>query len=564
MGLTIEVNAVDNTSLIRRDSLVVVEAAFGGEVGIGGFARDDTALGDVPAMKLVTIDESAASPTRMFTGYTSVRGLTRGTLGKVSTVRQWDVTILDLNTILDDEVFQVSSANRPEETDYARVTWALSTPALLNSLGVAAGVVPNTNTVTMEAKNYRGEGARSVFEDCAAASNKNYFIYDYGSGHKLYYDLATGTSLTSSLTLSSVLADVDNSTCFAIGDPKLDLDATGIYSAVDFYYEGGHVYVNDGGIESAYRKREVAIRDSTVKSSTVATARANAYLDATSVEKRTFTCSVLLPKAQVNDIRAGQRIQVKVPHLGISAFTYMRISRREVTFEGENYRLKFEFAEDVLPSNGGGGGGGSGGDGGGFGSDLWIQFLDEPGTSLSGFAEITGTWSIATDHISVAADITTNSVLVWNTLEPIASVVIEADMRQDSSGDYGLIVAGYAYPPDPPSGTPYGYVVYISASNPSNEPSADNLMMDTPGGSGSSPIGDTGVDLTGDLDSWHKLRVLRTGLYLSCWVDEVMVGSSTPIMPAAGAALALTYVGLWARTGEASFRNVKAWRLRLP
>ena len=195
-------------------------------------------------MKTLTIDESAASPTRAFTGFVGERQLGRGVLGKVENRRQWDASILDLNTCLDDEVFTGSSADRPAETDYARMTWMLTTAALA-ALGVTAGVLPNTNTVTMDAFDYRGYGPRRVSDDCAEAAAKNYFLYNFGSGHKLYYDKQTGTSLSSSARLSSVLADVDNSVTWAIEKPALRKEPTRIYSTVVLKYQGGTVTVTD-------------------------------------------------------------------------------------------------------------------------------------------------------------------------------------------------------------------------------------------------------------------------------------------------------------------------------
>jgi len=369
MTRTFTVNGADITDTVRLESFALVEAAFGGEVGQGGFSRADAVRDDVPAMKSVTVDEGDATPTLVFDGFIGVRGLERGHEPRQAYLREFDVTCLDLNTVLDDENFGASSgANRPSETDYARVTWLLTTGAI-SALSISAGVVPNTNTKTMDARDYRGEGPRAVLDECAEAAGKNYFVYNYGSGRKLYYDLATGTSLTSALRLSTVLADCDWSTTFPFAaTPKLELDPSRIYSTVCFRYDGGKVWVTDADIEAQYRRREIGITDTTVKSAAKATDRANAYLAAVRAELHTFTASVTLPKEQVNDIRAGQRLYVKVPHLttaelDLDSFRYMRISRRTVMpapAEGSaavldyRYRIDLEFADDLKPLRYGG------------------------------------------------------------------------------------------------------------------------------------------------------------------------------------------------------------------
>jgi len=139
---------------------------------------------------------------------------------------------------------------------------------------------------------------------------------------------------------------------------ELRKDPAGIWSKVIYNYDGGHVTRtdSDAGVTTStdFRRRETVVDDSTVKSSTKATAKADAYLVAASTETDRFVCSCELPAENAGDIQAGQRIQIKAPHLGISAFTWFRITRRVLklaeTDNGvsrEAYRLDLEFASDV-------------------------------------------------------------------------------------------------------------------------------------------------------------------------------------------------------------------------
>lgn len=356
-NLVIDIDGTDHAAKANHASLSLVEVADGGEVGSGGFDRDDPSLADVPALKDVTITDARATPTRMFTGRTGVRTRARGGGMVTGDDRVWDVTLLDVNALLDDVVLTGSTWNRPAETDYARVS-ALVTA--LAGYGVAVGVVPNTNTVNMDAQDYRdvASGPRQVLSDCGEAAQKNYFLYDFGSGLKLYYDKHTGSSLATTTKLSTVEADADDSTVFWPFVAQREDDPTNIYSHVVYTYQGGKVTrdASDSALstESDYRYRATVVQDDRVKSSTKATAKADKYLAASSAETHRFSCSVVVPAANVNDIRAGHRIQVKAPHLGYSAYTWFRLTRRQVQpYQGSrtHYLLVLGFADDVPMTN---------------------------------------------------------------------------------------------------------------------------------------------------------------------------------------------------------------------
>lgn len=401
------VDGDDITSLVRHASLQFVEAAYGCDVGQGGFDWDDDVLGDVPAMKAIRLEEMEATPTLAFRGYVGQRAYERGVRGKVQNQRQLDVEALDLNTLWDDPVLEGTDANRPAETDYARMTWLIGTDEFA-ALGISAGVVPNTNTVNMEKRDYRGEQPRLVAEECMEEAKKNAFLYDYGAGFKVYYDLATGTSLSSSARISSVLADVDEaSLVFASHDPKLRKDPTRVYSKVRFEYAGGHVSVTDAGTEAEFRARAVTVRDDNVKNATRATNKANAYLDRADTEQKIYTVSTTVPAESLNTIRAGQRLEVKLPHLEIADWTWMRIARRTIypqrAGDGgvwDRYRIDLEFAEDLRPA-GFGGRGDDDGDDASIDDDAAVSFARYQLTHERGggpFGPAAGLWdSIAED-----------------------------------------------------------------------------------------------------------------------------------------------------------------------
>jgi hypothetical protein len=355
---TITIAGTDRTAVTRLDSLTLVEAAYRGEVGIGGLRIDDASANiTISAMKSVTVTESAASPTRLFTGYTHKRTTRRGP-NKVAGQREWDVELLDVNILASDFVLSGSDANRGAETDYIRVSWLLTT--VFNTIGgVTAGVVPNSNTADMDAVDYRGRTPRDVLDECSEMSGKNWFIYHHSSGPLLFYDMATGTNLSSTARISDVAADVDNSTVFAPqGEMEVEKDPDDVFSTVRLKYKRGTVTVTNATTATNFRRREKSLTDLSVKTSAKATAKANRFLTASAAEKnRVSEVAVRLPMAKVNDIRAGQRIQIKLTRHGISSYTYYRILRRKVEpLPGSNgvsdveYLVTLSLADVIEPT----------------------------------------------------------------------------------------------------------------------------------------------------------------------------------------------------------------------
>jgi hypothetical protein len=258
MTRTVTIDSVDYTSTIRLDSFSFTECANRGEVGMGGLDVHDTASAlTVPALKPVTFTDTAAiGSNTTFVGFTHQRTTQRG-VQKVAGVREWAVELTDLNVLADDYVLnEDDDPVRPVETDYARMTWLLTTRFGTDG-NITAGVLPNTHTVTLDKADYTTRKASEVAAECSEAAGKMWFIYDYGSGHKLYYDQATGTSLTSTAKISDVAADVDSSTVWApFNAPNVVRSPDPIFSSVTLKYKNGSVTVTDAGTEAAYRPRE--------------------------------------------------------------------------------------------------------------------------------------------------------------------------------------------------------------------------------------------------------------------------------------------------------------------
>lgn len=361
---TLTINSVDYIDKIRWDSFSFVECANRGQVGMGGFDVDDATNSlTIPALKGVAFDEPAAgtSNQRVFTGFTHDRTTERGP-NAVAGQRQYGVELLDLNTIADDYILtDAESADRPAETDYARVVWLLTTR--FNTVaGVASGVVPNSNTVNMDAVDYRGRRARDVLAECSEMAGKNWFIYLWTTATpRLFYDVTAGSNLTSGARISDVLADVDSSTTWAASNVKVHKSPDDIYSTVHLRWNEGTVTRTNTTTSDNFKVREISVTDMSIASSAAAIVKADAFLTASQYERvRVDSISIVVPAANVNDIRAGQRIEIKLDRHGISSFTYYRILERKVEpLNDVSYKITLTLADQVLPVlySGGGRGG---------------------------------------------------------------------------------------------------------------------------------------------------------------------------------------------------------------
>ncbi len=348
MALTWTIGGVDKSSAVRMDpAWALTECAFRGQVGAAQVTIDDTAGSYTPpGQKAVTVVESSASPTRLFTGYVGERKAGRGTMQPGE--RQWTTTLEDLNVLLDDRIITGTDGNRTAETDAARILWLISDAA---TTGISTGHIPNTNTVQMDAIDYRGKRPRDVLEDCAQKSGKNFFVYYHSSGPLLFYDLDTGTNLSSSARISDVTTDVDGTVTFAAKEPGVTLDPSRVYSRVRLRYKRGSETVTNATTATNYRTREVWRRYKRIKSSARAIEQAQKWLDQAANEQTTVEVGIECDAAYVDDVRAGQRIQIRLTRLGIAAFAWYRIVTRTVRpLSDVRYALDLVIADAIRPT----------------------------------------------------------------------------------------------------------------------------------------------------------------------------------------------------------------------
>jgi hypothetical protein len=447
VALTITVDGTDVTSLVRLDQITFEMKAYGGEVGAGRLVFDDTTGTATPAsaMKEWVATESLASPTTIAGGYIAERDIFRGPL-RASTMRQFGPVLEDYNAALADRLLQGSNARRPEETDYQRITWLLGTGALGHLDG--AGHVPNTDTVQMEPANYRGKYALDVLQECAEASNKNHFVYwKQGTGWVLFYDKAnaTNSAFTSTLQISDLLSDIDNTTTFGASDIDYQRDPVSIFSSMVVRWKSGWVRETDDATVDDFRRRDIFRRRTRCRTASAARRWARKQLEKTDEETQRLSLTVTIPPDKLGNIRAGQRIQVKLRHVGITSYTYFRIVAVAISpkiGQGGNatdvlysVRLTMRDKERLLGGGVGGGtrvgsggnsgitgppgaGGSGAGDGGNDGGDEPDDDPSPPGGGIESGEHILDDWTRSpSDHPTELAFAETTSTAVTHAIE---------------------------------------------------------------------------------------------------------------------------------------------------
>jgi hypothetical protein len=278
-----------------------------------------------------------------YVGYTADRDVHRGPY-RTDVGRVWDVNLVDVNSVMARRILTGSTANRPAETDVARMQWLFGTEEA-DIIDNVTDLFDATGGVAMDAVDYRGQTVEDVANDCANASGKNYFVTNVGTfagNFYLWYGFATSDLYTSPIRLSNYLPDLDDPLTFAISDDtKLNRDPSRVYSGVYLPYDAGAnaaVYVQSIATANmfALKGRDVQMDGRNIKTAAKATARATRYLGDLDTEEDRITTSFKIPAAQQGFIREGMRVQIRATHLpGYSSFQWLRVLKRTIKQDSE-------------------------------------------------------------------------------------------------------------------------------------------------------------------------------------------------------------------------------------
>ena len=137
---------VDFSARLRAYSAVVTANAEQGSVAISQIVIDDPEGGiGITGLRPFGLTETAESSNQqvIYNGWTADREVTRGESFRTGSARKWTVNVADGNSIITRRIMRGADANRPAETDVARVQWLLGTTEFGNVVqsryGPAAG-----------------------------------------------------------------------------------------------------------------------------------------------------------------------------------------------------------------------------------------------------------------------------------------------------------------------------------------------------------------------------------------------------------------------------------------
>jgi len=316
------------------DQGVAIANAADGTAAEAGIVFDDPdSTMSVPAWRPCYVVETLCTTApRLFTGYVTGRTYRRGHY-RTGGGREIDTTIFDSNVLLQMHRINGGDSKRPAETFTARMAWLMASGyiPIVQDLGFII-----SSAVIYDATDYKHQFPSDVLLDLCGPRDLIFFVYwdQSAAALGLFVDSPDATTYTSTLTISNVLSDVDDTTCFA---PYLDdestLDPSEVYSDIAYLYAGGVYYGANITTRSTFFPSPILHRDTLVENMkvgkpTTAALFANRILARDSKENQIITMTVKLPAAKVGLIDAGHRLSVKLSHVpGFTSFTYTRVEQ---------------------------------------------------------------------------------------------------------------------------------------------------------------------------------------------------------------------------------------------
>ena len=349
------------------DQGIGIAANADGSMAQGGIVFDDpdSSLGITGWQPVHVVETLCTAAPRLFTGYIGDRTYRRGHY-RTDGGREIDTTILDSNVLLQMHRINGADSLRPEETDTARLAWLLGSGyiPLVSDLGFVNGVGR-----VFDATQYKGQFPYDVLSDLCGPRGQIFFVYwdQTAAALGLFFDAPDATTYTSSLTISNVLSNIDDTTCFA---PYLDdesvLDPSEVYSNLRYVYAGGVYYAHNLTTAAAFfpaplGHRDTAVENMKVGKTSTAITFANRILARDAVENQIITMTVRLPAAKVGLIDAGMRLSVRLSHVpGFTSFAYTRveqITRAQTEGTPDFYDVGLRLSTHGIVGGGGTGGG---------------------------------------------------------------------------------------------------------------------------------------------------------------------------------------------------------------
>lgn len=267
--------------------------------------------------------------------------------------RRWDVELIEDNTLATLRALTIATANRPAETDGARIAWLLTTPGFSGVI-FDRGLV-EASGVMLDAEDYRpARTGADVLRDCSAASGYNFFLRYHEATDTVelaYYDTDVSLLDTSSLRISNA-GDDDLVTTWPAGyDAKLGQSPARVAAGIVLPYRGGYVYRTSAATADAFGTGDLVMPSAAVKSAATATTLADRLLIQHGEEDERLTgLRIQLPAAHLNDVKPGHRINVRLTHLPrFAAYRPCRVTSKVFSRPDNDSQAVYDVDLDLSP-----------------------------------------------------------------------------------------------------------------------------------------------------------------------------------------------------------------------
>jgi hypothetical protein len=344
MAVSITVNGVDRSGVIKRTEFECVEHAYLGEVGQGRFTLDDEAgLIAIVGWKPIVVEDSAA---RIFTGFAHRKDIRRGFF-EAAAGREVTVATLDGNDLLRRRIIRGRDGKRRAETITKRTAWLLGE---LAHVGVYAKGATGASSIMVDRFDYRGQYPLDVLTAMAKAVGWNFYVRWRGGWELVFRNDNISEADTCTLSISNHLEDIDQVTTFPpFDDAELVTEPEHVYSGAYGLTAKGHVYETDPDTAEAFAARDGITEDAGIRLGSTATRDAKTFLRHSATEEQLLPVTIQVPGDKVGLVQAGMRINVRMEHMtpeGWDTGRWARILRlrRSRPSGGDLYNLSMDVS----------------------------------------------------------------------------------------------------------------------------------------------------------------------------------------------------------------------------
>lgn len=236
--------------------------------------------------------------------------------------RTWVITMADENFLLGRRKFVGSDANRPAETDIARLRWALTTTEM-NQLDPNEDYIDTTGPVNLDAADLRTQGVDELMQSLMTASGKQYWVM-YREDltphvYTLWYAYQNSSALyASTLSLSNVASEVGDPESTLVyplsGDAELDRAGGRMASGLIEQYKTNWIYLQDTDVGDAYAYIDRVATSKNVTSLAKATAEVSRQLRELALPDDEISTTVTVEEANLNLTKHGMILPVHATH----------------------------------------------------------------------------------------------------------------------------------------------------------------------------------------------------------------------------------------------------------